>query len=96
MRRLRAAPVGSSASRVLVCGGRGHPRRGTRAHGNLRSLEDPSIHRRVAYTRSHDFPARAFRSGHLHGSDGFVGLVLVGIEIYEPAGARGHRRASSA
>src|ERR1035438_559798 len=30
-----------------------------------------------------------FRSGHLHGSDGFVGLVLVGIEIYDRAGARG-------
>src|ERR1019366_3660379 len=28
-----------------------------------------------------------FLSGHLHGSDGFVGLVLVGMEIYEPAGA---------
>src|SRR5664279_339994 len=28
-----------------------------------------------------------FRPGHLHGSDGFVGLVLVGMEIYEPAGA---------
>src|ERR1017187_5452094 len=28
-----------------------------------------------------------FRSGHLHGTDGFVRLVLVGMEIYEPAGA---------
>ena len=28
-----------------------------------------------------------FLSGHLHGSDGFVALVLVGIEIDEPAGA---------
>src|ERR1035441_9122912 len=28
-----------------------------------------------------------FLSGHLHGSDGFVALVLVGMEIYEPAGA---------
>src|ERR1017187_559759 len=36
-----------------------------------------------------------FLSGHLHGSDGFVGLVLVGMEIDEPAGsskrAGGHR-----
>src|ERR1039457_5294263 len=28
-----------------------------------------------------------FRSSHLHGSDGVVALVLVGMEIYEPAGA---------
>src|ERR1017187_10412254 len=28
-----------------------------------------------------------FRSGHLHGSDGFVGLVLVRMEIDKPAGA---------
>src|ERR1019366_2488014 len=28
-----------------------------------------------------------FLSGHLHGSDGFVALVLVGMEIYEPAGS---------
>src|ERR1039457_1248707 len=28
-----------------------------------------------------------FRSGQLHGSDGVVALVLVGMEIYEPAGA---------
>src|ERR1035437_5504437 len=34
-------------------------------------------------------PTWAFRSGHLHGSDGFVGLVLVGMEIDKPAGARG-------
>src|ERR1035437_758417 len=28
-----------------------------------------------------------FRSGHLHGSDGVVALVLVGVEIDKPAGA---------
>src|ERR1035437_6499031 len=28
-----------------------------------------------------------FRSGHLHGSDGVVALVLVGMEIDKPAGA---------
>src|ERR1035438_6855882 len=33
-----------------------------------------------------------FRSGHLQGSDGVVALVLVGMEIYEPAGALRARR----
>src|SRR5450759_1668899 len=33
-----------------------------------------------------------FLSGHLQGSDGFVGLVLVGMEIDEPAGALRARR----
>src|ERR1039458_4977734 len=36
-----------------------------------------------------------FLSGHLHGSDGFVGLVLVGMEIYEPAGAFAYQMDSS-
>src|ERR1035437_418365 len=36
-----------------------------------------------------------FRSGHLYGSDGVVALVLVGMEIYEPAGAGLRRRSSS-
>ena len=73
---------------VLVEEAVGISRRGTRADWELSDPSmDSSIHRWVEYNRSHDFPAWTFRSGHLHGSDGFVGLVLVGMEIDEPADA---------
>src|ERR1039458_7263370 len=89
----------SHLARVLVCGSSGHKTaRQSSARGLSDPSTDPSTHRRVEYPRSHlrcwqichfsrEIPARACRSGHLHGSDGFVGLVLIGMEIYETAGA---------
>ena len=89
-RRLRADPEGSSASPCPRSRLRKQSASTTR-HSSDREFSDPStdpsIHRSVEFTQSHEFPARAFRSGHLHGRDGFVGLVLVGIEIDEPAGS---------